>query len=117
MQLCLAVSFSDPPISRQAVSYRKLLLVSIDVTRNSSPLQKADDSSLTRSVVGINDLLSAISANEIERVSDMKRILQLGFLVLMLFNRSFVGAENIVVSLVTPSAAYMDHFVAIEKGY
>jgi len=36
---------------------------------------------------------------------------------LMLFNRSFVGAENIVVSLVTPSAAYMDHFVAIEKGY
>jgi len=47
----------------------------------------------------------------------MKRILQLGFLVLMLFNRSFVGAENIVVSLVTPSAAYMDHFVAIEKGY
>jgi len=62
-------------------------------------------------------LLSAISANEIERVSDMKRLLQLGFLVLMLFNRSFVGAENIVVSLVTPSAAYMDHFVAIEKGY
>ena len=47
----------------------------------------------------------------------MKRIVQLGFLVLMLFNRSFVGAENIVVSLVTPSAAYMDHFVAIEKGY
>jgi NitT/TauT family transport system substrate-binding protein len=27
------------------------------------------------------------------------------------------GAENITVSLVTPSAAYMDHFVAIEKGY
>jgi NitT/TauT family transport system substrate-binding protein len=26
-------------------------------------------------------------------------------------------AENIVVSLVTPSAAYMDHFVAVEKGY
>lgn len=27
------------------------------------------------------------------------------------------GAENITVSLVTPSAAYMDHLVAIEKGY
>jgi hypothetical protein len=31
--------------------------------------------------------------------------------------RGLVQAEDIVVSLVTPSAAYMDHFVAIEKGY
>jgi len=29
---------------------------------------------------------------------------------------AFAGAENITASLVTPSAAYMDHFVAIEKG-
>jgi len=28
-----------------------------------------------------------------------------------------VRAESIVVSLVTPSAPYMDHFVALEKGY
>lgn len=35
----------------------------------------------------------------------------------MLLYCSFAGAENITVSLVTPSAAYMDHFVAIEKGY
>jgi ABC-type nitrate/sulfonate/bicarbonate transport system substrate-binding protein len=35
----------------------------------------------------------------------------------MLLCCSFAGAENIAVSLVTPSAAYMDHFVAIEKGY
>jgi len=35
----------------------------------------------------------------------------------LLLYHGFVGAENIVVSLVTPSAAYMDHFVAIEKGY
>jgi NitT/TauT family transport system substrate-binding protein len=47
----------------------------------------------------------------------MKSILQLGFLISMLLWRGFVGAENIVVSLVTPSAPYMDHFVAIEKGY
>jgi ABC-type nitrate/sulfonate/bicarbonate transport system substrate-binding protein len=33
------------------------------------------------------------------------------------FCHGLVHAENIVVSLVTPSAAYMDHFVAIEKGY
>jgi ABC-type nitrate/sulfonate/bicarbonate transport system substrate-binding protein len=31
--------------------------------------------------------------------------------------QGLVGAENIIVSLVTPSAAYMDHFVALEKGY
>ncbi len=47
----------------------------------------------------------------------MKRTLQLGFLASMLLYCGLVGAENIVVSLVTPSAAYMDHFVAIEKGY
>ena len=47
----------------------------------------------------------------------MKRTLQLGFLASLLLYCGLVGAENIVVSLVTPSAAYMDHFVAIEKGY
>ena len=35
----------------------------------------------------------------------------------LLFQSGSAGAENIVVSLVTPSAAYMDHFVAVEKGY
>jgi NitT/TauT family transport system substrate-binding protein len=33
------------------------------------------------------------------------------------FCHGLAHAENIVVSLVTPSAPYMDHFVAIEKGY
>jgi NitT/TauT family transport system substrate-binding protein len=47
----------------------------------------------------------------------MKRTSQVGFLASMLLYCGLVGAENIVVSLVTPSAAYMDHFVAIEKGY
>jgi NitT/TauT family transport system substrate-binding protein len=47
----------------------------------------------------------------------MKRTLQIGFLASLLLYCGLVGAENIVVSLVTPSAAYMDHFVALEKGY
>jgi NitT/TauT family transport system substrate-binding protein len=47
----------------------------------------------------------------------MKRLLQACLLMAGLFFSAFAGAENITVSLVTPSAAYMDHFVAIEKGY
>ena len=47
----------------------------------------------------------------------MTRFLQLCLTISLLFCFDFAGAENIVVSLVTPSAAYMDHFVAIEKGY
>ena len=47
----------------------------------------------------------------------MTRLLQLCLTISLLLCHGFVGAENIVVSLVTPSAAYMDHFVAIEKGY
>jgi NitT/TauT family transport system substrate-binding protein len=40
-----------------------------------------------------------------------------GMLIALLFCHGFAGAENITVSLVTPSAAYMDHLVAVEKGY
>ena len=47
----------------------------------------------------------------------MTKLLQLCLTISLLLYHGFVGAENIVVSLVTPSAAYMDHFVAIEKGY
>ena len=47
----------------------------------------------------------------------MKRLLQRCLLMAALFFPTFAGAENVTVSLVTPSAAYMDHFVAIEKGY
>ena len=47
----------------------------------------------------------------------MKKIVLLGLLLLTCSSQSSVQAENIVVSLVTPSAAYMDHFVAIEKGF
>src|SRR5256885_6992494 len=47
MQRFLEVSLGGRRISRQAVSDGKVMLVSIDVTRNASPIQKADDSSLT----------------------------------------------------------------------
>jgi NitT/TauT family transport system substrate-binding protein len=47
----------------------------------------------------------------------MKRLLRLGLFIPLLLHGGLAGAENIVVSLVTPSAAYMDHFVAVEKGY
>jgi len=47
----------------------------------------------------------------------MKRLLLLGFSTWLFFQCDLAVAENIVVSLVTPSAAYMDHFVAVEKGY
>lgn len=47
----------------------------------------------------------------------MKHFLHLGFSVWLFFHCDLAGAENIVVSLVTPSAAYMDHFVAVDKGY
>jgi NitT/TauT family transport system substrate-binding protein len=47
----------------------------------------------------------------------MNRIWQFTLLFSAALNQGFVLAENIVVSLVTPSAAYMDHFVALEKGY
>jgi NitT/TauT family transport system substrate-binding protein len=47
----------------------------------------------------------------------VSKLRQLGLLISLSLCHGFAGAENIVVSLVTPSAAYMDHFVAIEKGY
>ena len=47
----------------------------------------------------------------------VRKFLQLCLLVLLPFCHGLAHAENIVVSLVTPSAPYMDHFVAIEKGY
>ena len=47
----------------------------------------------------------------------MKRLLRLGLFIPLLLHGGLAGAENIVVSLVTPSAAYMDHFVSVEKGY
>lgn len=47
----------------------------------------------------------------------MKRFLQLGFSLWLFLQCALACAENIVVSLVTPSAAYMDHFVAVGKGY
>jgi ABC-type nitrate/sulfonate/bicarbonate transport system substrate-binding protein len=47
----------------------------------------------------------------------MKRLLLLNIFIWLLFQSGSAGAENIVVSLVTPSAAYMDHFIAVEKGY
>jgi NitT/TauT family transport system substrate-binding protein len=47
----------------------------------------------------------------------MKHLLLLLSLLSMPFFQALARAENIVVSLVTPSAPYMDHFVAIEKGY
>jgi NitT/TauT family transport system substrate-binding protein len=43
--------------------------------------------------------------------------LLLAFSTWLFFQCDLAVAENIVVSLVTPSAAYMDHFVALEKGY
>ena len=48
---------------------------------------------------------------------DMTKIVIIGLLLLTSLRHGLVRAENIVVSLVTPSAAYMDHFVAIEKGF
>ena len=47
----------------------------------------------------------------------MKRFLRGCALIAGLCFPALAGAENITVSLVTPSAAYMDHFVAVEKGY
>src|SRR5262245_28360608 len=47
----------------------------------------------------------------------MKGLLQRCLLMALSLFPALAGAENITVSLVTPSAAYMDHFVAIEKGY
>ncbi len=47
----------------------------------------------------------------------MKKRCGLYVMVVVLLRCSLAAAENITVSLVTPSAAYMDHFVAIEKGY
>jgi NitT/TauT family transport system substrate-binding protein len=47
----------------------------------------------------------------------VRKVFQLCLGISLLLCQRVVGAENIVVSLVTPSAAYMDHFVAIEKGY
>jgi NitT/TauT family transport system substrate-binding protein len=61
--------------------------------------------------------MSVISTHESRKRMGVKIILQLGWVISLLLCRGLVGAENIVVSLVTPSAAYMDHFVAIEKGY
>lgn len=37
--------------------------------------------------------------------------------IVALLRHDVAGAQTIAVSLVTPSAAYMDHFTAIEKGY
>jgi ABC-type nitrate/sulfonate/bicarbonate transport system substrate-binding protein len=47
----------------------------------------------------------------------VKKFYQVSLVITLLFGPAFSGAENITVSLVTPSAAYMDHFTAIEKGY
>jgi NitT/TauT family transport system substrate-binding protein len=47
----------------------------------------------------------------------MTCLLQLGIIAALLLHGGLANGENIVVSLVTPSAAYMDHFVAIEKGF
>lgn len=47
----------------------------------------------------------------------MNRLLRRCALIAGLCFPALGAAENITVSLVTPSAAYMDHFVAIEKGY
>ena len=47
----------------------------------------------------------------------MTSLLLLAFSTWLFFQCDLAVAENIVVSLVTPSAAYMDHFVALEKGY
>ncbi len=47
----------------------------------------------------------------------MTKPLQICLTISLLLYAAFAAAENIVVSLVTPSAPYMDHFVAIEKGY
>src|SRR5438874_2452294 len=61
--------------------------------------------------------MSVISTHESRKRMGVKIILQLGWVISMLLCRGLLGAENIVVSQVTPSASYMDHFVAIEKGY
>jgi NitT/TauT family transport system substrate-binding protein len=61
--------------------------------------------------------MSVTRTNESRERIGVKNILQLGLVISMLLCRGLAGAENIVVSLVTPSAAYMDHFVAVEKGY
>ena len=47
----------------------------------------------------------------------VRKFLQFCLLISLPFCHGLAHAENIVVSLVTPSAPYMDHFVAIEKGY
>jgi NitT/TauT family transport system substrate-binding protein len=47
----------------------------------------------------------------------VRKIFPLCLFIFLSLCHGIVAAENIVVSLVTPSAAYMDHFVAIEKGY
>src|SRR5258706_10530937 len=47
----------------------------------------------------------------------MKKLAQLLVLIWLGFLSQPVRGENIVVSVVTPSAAYMDHFTAQEKGY
>jgi NitT/TauT family transport system substrate-binding protein len=55
--------------------------------------------------------------NRRRSVVGMKKVCGLYVMTVALLCRSLAGAENISVSLVTPSAAYMDHFVAIDKGY
>jgi len=47
----------------------------------------------------------------------MRRLSWFCLVTLLLIRHGLAGAENITVSLVTPSAAYMDHLVAVEKGY
>jgi ABC-type nitrate/sulfonate/bicarbonate transport system substrate-binding protein len=47
----------------------------------------------------------------------MRKITKIGLLLLTCFCHGVARGESIVVSLVTPSAAYMDHFIAVEKGY
>ncbi|HEX9453817.1 MAG TPA: ABC transporter substrate-binding protein [Candidatus Binatia bacterium] len=47
----------------------------------------------------------------------MKKLAQLLVLIWLGFLTQPARGENIIVSVVTPSAAYMDHFTAHEKGY
>ncbi|HWH77260.1 MAG TPA: ABC transporter substrate-binding protein, partial [Candidatus Binatus sp.] len=47
----------------------------------------------------------------------MKKLVQVLWLIVVWAQPQAVRGENIVVSVVTPSAPYMDHFTAQERGY
>ncbi len=80
-------------------------------------VHSADKAGLTKVVRRKYQLLFVINTINCREDFGVRKFRHFCLLISLPFCRGLVQAENIVVSLVTPSAAYMDHFVAIEKGY